>query len=256
LYDIGSRRLAPMCGAVYHRDKVKKAAVVAFAGVIALCSQSLAASPQDLFIPVTPAPATVSAGVSPTAHPPFRLGDAARPFGWATVVGDLNRDGQPDVAVADHLASRPDGYAYRLEFSVSGQRPQHVTFESGHDAVTVSLADVDHDNDFDIVVGVPFSGETIGVWLNDGHGRFTRGEVPPVPQTIRATHAFTANPMATASACVIPARRLHGPIAYSTHERVIKVPVADASPRGDPLRYSCPASFSLAPRAPPPAFRL
>src|SRR6476646_2691700 len=33
--------------------------------------------------------------------PAFRLGDAARPFGWSTVVSDFNHDGIPDLAIAD-----------------------------------------------------------------------------------------------------------------------------------------------------------
>src|SRR5262245_66637483 len=32
--------------------------------------------------------------------PAFRLGTAARPFGWSTAVADVNHDGQADVVVA------------------------------------------------------------------------------------------------------------------------------------------------------------
>src|SRR4051794_12684976 len=46
----------------------------------------------------------------------FTLGNAARPFGWSTAVGDFDGDGTPDVAVADHVGRRPGagGYTYRI----------------------------------------------------------------------------------------------------------------------------------------------
>ena len=45
----------------------------------------------------------------------------------------------------------------------------------------LSVSDVDRDNDLDVVVsGVP-SGHTVGVWLNDGHGRFTHADPARFP---------------------------------------------------------------------------
>jgi hypothetical protein len=67
-----------------------------------------------------------------------------------------------------------------------GTAPGDVTFESTHDAVSISLSDVDRDNDLDIVVGVPLSAETVGVWLNDGHGHFTSSDVQPLPASLQA----------------------------------------------------------------------
>jgi hypothetical protein len=119
-------------------------------------------------------------------HSAFRLGDAARPFAWSTAIGDFNTDGKPDVAIADHAGHRASGYEYRIELSISGQAPDDVTFESAHDAVTISLSDVDRDNDLDIVVGVPLSAETVGVWLNDGHGHFSSGDVRQFPAALQA----------------------------------------------------------------------
>jgi hypothetical protein len=189
--------------------------------------------------------------------PSFRLGDAARPFGSSTVVGDLNRDGTPDVAIADHLAPRPDGYSYRLEFSVSGQRPQAVTFESTHNAVTISLADVDHDNDFDIVVGVPLSGETLGVWLNDGYGRFTPGDVPPHQPAVQAIHSLGAgDPLASTASLDFPQKRAHDASALAA-----RVEFTGQLPHSGPSSIDHRSSSRLrssanGPRAPPQSFSL
>jgi len=124
-------------------------------------------------------PSTASSGVAR-----FRLGNAARPFGWSTAIGDFNTDGEPDVAVADHIGTWASEYEYRIELSISGQSPGDVTFKSTHDAVSIRLSDVDRDDDLDIVVGVPLSAETVGVWLNDGHGHFTSSGTRPVPVSV------------------------------------------------------------------------
>src|SRR5262245_16768273 len=65
-------------------------------------------------------------------QPVFRLGSAAAPFGWATKIADFNRDGKPDVAVADRVSRR--GNRYRLDVSVSGQRRQRISFVSAQSA--------------------------------------------------------------------------------------------------------------------------
>src|SRR4051812_8081475 len=56
----------------------------------------------------------------PVATASFRLGTAAKPFGWSTVIGDFNADGRPDVAVADRIGQRNGQYTYKIGFSVSG----------------------------------------------------------------------------------------------------------------------------------------
>jgi len=122
----------------------------------------------------------VASSASPAA-PVFRLGTAGRPLGWTTAIGDLNVDGTPDLAIADRVAQRTNGYGFRIELSVSGQPTDAVTFESANDAVSISLSDVDADHDLDLVVRASLSNEPVGVWLNDGHGRFTSSDVRQLP---------------------------------------------------------------------------
>jgi len=146
--------------------------------------------------PVFPAP------TRPTVAPPldaafadgsvvFRLGDAGAPFRYSTVVGDFNTDGRPDVAVADHVGNGVEPYEYRLQFSVSGQPVRDITFEASQEAIDLRLADVDRDDDLDLIVGEPLSGETLAVWLNDGHGHFTQGSIRDVATVIAAVAALT-----------------------------------------------------------------
>src|SRR5262245_35540719 len=185
------------------------------------------------------------------ARPAFRLGDSARPFGWSTVVGDFNTDGTPDVVVADHVDAHADGYEYRIEFSVSGEPADDVTFESTHDAVTISVADVDRDNDLDVIVGTPLSGETVGVWLNDGRGHFTAGDLQRAPATLRSDESFDAgDAFADVAASEPPPRRVHDAIAPAVRSTR---PAADGDGRVDRPRTlrTARAFTSTSPRAPP-----
>jgi hypothetical protein len=191
------------------------------------------------------------ASIAPAATPRFRLGDAARPFGWSTAIGDFNTDGTLDVAVADHVGRWASEYMYRIELSISGQPSRDVTFESTHEAVSIRLSDVDRDNDLDIVVGVPLSAETVGVWLNDGHGHFTASDMRRFPASLQAQQTLDARDAVADVAAFEPSpRRLdlslslvsRAPPSLASHRIV-------ASDRSHSL--SSLAALHASPRAPP-----
>jgi hypothetical protein len=115
-----------------------------------------------------------------TARSPFRLGTAARPFGWSTAIGDLNADGRPDYAVADRIGRGSSGFHYSVELSVSGIGARFVTFDSEDSSLSVSLRDVDHDRDLDVVVSTILSPTVVHVWLNDGRGAFAEAASIPL----------------------------------------------------------------------------
>jgi hypothetical protein len=220
------------------------------------------------FVCVTPAPATQTAIVEARATaiapamdagtqasdpiPTFRLGNAAGRFGSSTAIGDFNADGRLDAIVADRVAPRADGYSYRIAFTMSGQAPEQVTFESTRDAVAITVSDVDRDNDLDVVARAVLSGETVGLWLNDGHGHFTSADARTVPAIIEATQTVgvtedSGEPLISAE----PPRRVSAaalPIAYrappaATHQQFL----ASASVPA----LACLSLTSGAPRAPP-----
>lgn len=128
--------------------------------------------------PAPPARVHPTAIADNAAVPAFRLGTAARPFAWSTAVADFNRDGLADTAVADRQSRIGSGYLYELRFSVSGLAPRSVSFESAQPALTVTVRDVDHDNDLDVVVSEVVSRVVTNVWLNDGRGHFTEAAPP------------------------------------------------------------------------------
>jgi FG-GAP-like repeat len=184
------------------------------------------------------------------AAPAFRLGTAARPFGWSTAIGDFNSDGMPDLVVADHVGRRAGGYAYRIEFSMSGTAPTDVFFESTFESLTITTLDIDHDNDLDIVVGRPLNGGAVGVWLNDGHGHFIPASVGLFPSAINARQTLAAaDQQIDAAAIEVSPRPHHGDIA------ALGAAISDAGDRTiAPRAASRPSSFLArrsSPRGPP-----
>jgi hypothetical protein len=144
------------------------------------------------------ASATVSALVADhrAAGDSFRLGTAAAPFGWSTTVADLDRDGWPDVAIADRRGRQLGGFAYLIELHISNAGIQTFAFCSPHDALTVTARDVDGDRDLDLVVTPPLTRDVVGLWLNDGSGRFRSVELAASP--IQLPPVRTLAPLTTA----------------------------------------------------------
>src|SRR5215813_10545314 len=94
--------------------------------------------------------------------------------GWA--LGDLDGDHETDIALSREVGQSDSGYVYRVELKLS-QTPQPVsfTFSNTHAlGVNITAFDVDGDHDLDLVINSRFTGQGIGVWINDGKGVFTQ----------------------------------------------------------------------------------
>jgi FG-GAP repeat len=183
------------------------------------------------------------------AAPVFRLGTAARPFGWSTAIADVNRDGRPDVVVADCSATRG---RFLLDFAVSGEPRSVETVQTAEDSLDIQVADVDRDSDLDVVLTAAISGHAVGVWLNDGTGHFTRSTAT-LPATVarRRRSASDGGASTEIDAAEVPPRRdaalagareqaptvsdLTSPVHAVVLSFVSRQPVSSAAPRAPPL---------------------
>ena len=97
-------------------------------------------------------------------------------------LADLDGDGRPDLAIVRELGSSPRGFQYQVEL--------HLTSRIGRSFFQVSAAsgglrliprDVDGDHDLDLVITDVWSRSPVGVWINDGHASFTKGDSAAYP---------------------------------------------------------------------------
>ncbi len=94
-------------------------------------------------------------------------------------VADFDGDAAPDIAI-----SRPDGasgagYRYRIDVQLSRYPSSTFFIESADAALGLEITprDVDGDRDLDLVITAGGSHRPIAIWLNDGEGGFSPGEL-------------------------------------------------------------------------------
>ena len=91
------------------------------------------------------------------------------------VLGDFDGDSRPDLAVARPRGVVNGAYRYRIDVLFAGQQGSGFDLESGPPGgLHLSVRDVDGDRDLDLVLTSEFGREPVGVWINDGHGQFTK----------------------------------------------------------------------------------
>src|SRR5262249_8455863 len=98
------------------------------------------------------------------------------PLGSGWVLGDLDGDHETDIALSREVGQSDIGYVYRVELKLS-QTHQPVSFtffKTDALGVNIEAADVDGDHDVDLIINSRFTGQSIGVWINDGRGVFTQ----------------------------------------------------------------------------------
>jgi hypothetical protein len=108
-------------------------------------------------------------GVNPYRLP--KLGSILLGNSWA--IADCAGDGKADI-VTSSLGQLD------LQFGRGVQQESAIAVSGGQSGTSLFAFDVDGDRDIDIVITNSRSQELIGVWINDGTGRFTAGDVSAV----------------------------------------------------------------------------
>ncbi len=94
--------------------------------------------------------------------------------GW--MLADLDGDHEPDFAQSLALGRAKDGYFYEVQLQLSSEASARSFFLFHNNALGLRITahDIDGDNDIDLIISDRFFGEYIGIWLNDGRGRFSK----------------------------------------------------------------------------------
>jgi hypothetical protein len=154
--------------------------------------------------------------------------------------GDFDGDGRSDVALVQDRAD-----SGRLSVRLSGSAN---TIDLEATVTGVIEGDIDHDGDLDLVALSPSS--DVLVWINDGHGHFTRQETPRAP-------GLCDEPIVSdAILCCPIALGTTAPVVTSRNRTDTGVVVTQIRPPTSPQSFDF--AFFLLPslRAPPPLFTL
>jgi len=94
------------------------------------------------------------------------------------IIADLDGDHKLDVAVGSRSGDSVAGFFYRIDVGLSGsaQSSSFTIFDRLATGLNVTTIDLDGDHDLDFVITSLPLRNPIGVWINDGTGRFERGE--------------------------------------------------------------------------------
>ena len=101
-------------------------------------------------------------------------------------LADFDGDSRTDIAFARQRGLVNGVYHYQIEVLLSAQPRTTFEVESGPagGGLHISVKDIDGDRDLDLVITTEFGREPVGVWINDGHGGFTPGDVAIYPDSI------------------------------------------------------------------------
>lgn len=92
-------------------------------------------------------------------------------------LADFDGDQRPDLALAQPQGVFNGAYRYRVDVHLSAE--VNTTFDVDSRAsggLHISAQDVDGDRHLDLVITSEFGREPVGIWINNGHGAFTKGK--------------------------------------------------------------------------------
>jgi len=94
-------------------------------------------------------------------------------------VADLDGDHVPDLASGTNTGHTSAGYSYRVDLDLSGNTgsKSFSVLSQEPNGLNIQAIDVDGDHDLDLVITSRWSMQPIGVWINDGSGSFTPGDL-------------------------------------------------------------------------------
>jgi hypothetical protein len=100
------------------------------------------------------------------------------PFDFGFYVADFDNDRVNDLAKLTYVGASRQGHKHRVEVHFEEQ-PGTVSFSffSAETGVRLVPTDVDRDGDTDLVITTALTQQPIGVWINDGEGRFEEGNL-------------------------------------------------------------------------------
>jgi hypothetical protein len=112
-------------------------------------------------------------------------------------IADFDGDRRPDFASIQAGQNRSDSSDYSIQIYLSEVRRQSIDLVAPVGGLLIEARDVDGDHSIDLVVSTAWRKQPVAIFLNDGHGTFSKAEIAAFPGAFskRQTNlAAAANP--------------------------------------------------------------
>ena len=161
--------------------------------------------------------------------------------GLTFAIADFDGDRRPDFASIQAGQIRSGGSDYSIQIYLSQVGRQSLALVAPIGGLRIEARDVDGDDVVDLVVSAAWSRQPVAIFLNDGHGSFSRAELAAFPGAFRECETNLVS----------------GPDPATDDLGLSPQPGAGICPDGNDSRFDrSPASLTLATSAgfPPDSF--
>jgi hypothetical protein len=101
--------------------------------------------------------------------------------GLTFAIADFDGDRRPDFARVQAGRNRSGSSDYSIEIYLSQAGRQSIDLVAPVGGLLIEARDVDGDHSIDLVVSMAWRKQPLAIFLNDGHGSFSRAEVAAFP---------------------------------------------------------------------------
>jgi len=171
--------------------------------------------------------------------------------GLPFAIADFDGDTRPDLASVQSSASGSSNTNYRIQLQLSETGRQSIELVAPAGGLRIEARDVNGDHAVDLVLTTAWFREPVAIYLNDGHGRFSRAEPDAFPGAFSGSKTnWTSTADLAADAVGVPPQSGAGirtPESDSLHDKTPQRLIPPSS-AGFPIR---PFLVSQPGRAPP-----